>query len=998
MSTKTNQKVWENRIQALEKEVLQLKNENSKFKIYQTFFESAHEPAGMADLEGSITYANQALCDLLGRDDLLGTNVREYYSDDDLPTLENMVLPGVLKQGFQLTEIPLQSIDGTLHYVRQSVFRIDDEQGNPKYFANVISDITSHKMEEENLDLLVKERTRDLEEINKKFEQEFIFHKNAKEALRESEAALRSIFRAAPTGISMVVDRVIQQANDRLCEMLGYEKRELIGESARILYPTDADYEYVGKEKYAQIQNQGIGTLETRWQRKDGTIMDILLSSVPINPNDLSHGVTFAALDITERKLTEKALNYELAIQTALSELYAPLVSSSSSITDIAHTILEQALFLTDSRHGYVSAIDPNTEENVGQTLTEMFKDQCEVSETKQRIAFPKGDDGLYHGLWGHVLNTKKAFYTNDPLSHSASSGLPDGHIPVERFLSVPVVSGKELVGQIALANKEVDYADRDLVAVQRLAEFYALAIQHHRAEEALRESEERFRVLFQGAPDAIFLADPKTGQIVDANPAASQLLQRSHEEILTLYQSQLHPKESEVYSRAAFHDHAQQAKGNVPANPVENFVVRSDGTTIPIEITAQLIHLQRRPLLQGFFRDVTKRKQAEEKRLNLESQLQQTQKMKAIASLAGGIAHEFNNALSTISGNIELLEMELPKNEEIEARIEPIKNSTRRMARLTNQLLAYARGGKYYPKNLSLSHFIEETLPILKHAIHKKIRVETDLPHNIYQVEADSLQLQMILTALILNSSEAIEGKGRIRISLRNQEVDEAFIKDHPSLVPGPYVCLTVKDDGKGMDEEIQKKIFTPFFSTKYQGRGLGMAAVYGIVKNHDGWISVESELKKGTTVKIYLPAIPEHAKQETDQKKEIIKGSGNILLIEDEESVMEVTQEFLDMMGYHVMCAKTGNEAVHIAKTFNGQIDLAILDMILPDMGGRDIYASLVEARPNLKVLVCSGYSQDGLAQELLDQGAQGFIQKPFGVVELSDKVNGIFGNDSP
>ena len=168
------------------------------FRIYQTFFESAHEPAGMADLEGSITYANQALCDLLGRDDLLGTNVREYYSDDDLPTLENMVLPGVLKQGFQLTEIPLQSIDGTLHYVRQSVFRIDDEQGNPKYFANVISDITSHKMEEENLDLLVKERTRDLEEINKKFEQEFIFHKNAEEALRESEAALRSIFRAAP--------------------------------------------------------------------------------------------------------------------------------------------------------------------------------------------------------------------------------------------------------------------------------------------------------------------------------------------------------------------------------------------------------------------------------------------------------------------------------------------------------------------------------------------------------------------------------------------------------------------------------------------------------------------------------------------------------------------------------------------------------------------------------------------------------------------------------
>lgn len=994
MHQKSNHKELENRLQALEQEILQLKSENERYKIYRTFFHSTHEPVGMADLDGNITYANQALCDLLGKDDLLGTNVREYYSDDDRKILETLVLPEVLKYGYQVTELSLWDIDGIEHPVRQSVFRIDDDQGHSRYFANVISDITYHKIEEKRLEVLVKERTSELEEINEKFQQELIEHKKAEEALRESEAALKSIFRAAPTGIGTMVDRVIRQANDRLCEMVGYTRRKLIGKSIRMLYPTDADYEYVGQEKYTQISDRGMGAVETQWRHKDGTIMDILLSSVPIDPTDLSRGVTFTALDITERKHAEKTLNYELAIQTALSELYESLISSSSSIIDITHTILEQALFLTDSLHGYVSFIDPMTEENIAHTLTEMLKNQCKVPKTQQRIVFPKGDDGRYHGLWGYSLNIKRAFYTNDPLSHPASSELPEGHIPIKRFLSMPVMSGKELSGQIALANKEVDYTDRDLSAIQRLAEYYALAIQHNRAEEALRESEQRFRVLFEGAPDAIILADPDTGQIVDANPAASRMLSRSHEEILMLNQAQLHPPDSELYSKTTFHEHIQQAQQNIPSTPYENVFIRSDESTIPVEVTAQLIYLQGRPFLQGFFRDITKRKQAEEKRLHLEGQLQQTQKMKAIASLAGGIAHEFNNALSTISGNIDLLEMELPKQEEIQNRIEPMKNSTRRMARLTSQLLAYARGGKYQPKNLSLSHFIEETLPIIKHVIHKKIRVETDLPHDIPQVEADIIQLQMVLTALVSNSSEAIEGKGRIRIILRDQMVDDLFIKDHPGLVPGPYVCLTVQDDGKGMDEATQKNIFAPFFSTKYQGRGLGMAAVYGIVKNHDGWIAVDSEVGKGTTVRIYLPASQEPLRQTMDRKKEIIKGAGNILLIEDDRAVMEVTQEFLNMMGYHILCAETGNEAVHIAKTFDGEILLALLDMIMPDMGSKDIYASLLEARPRLKVLVCSGYSLDGPAQEMLDNGAQGFIQKPFSVVELSEKISNILG----
>lgn len=214
-------------------------------------------------------------------------------------------------------------------------------------------------------------------------------------------------------------------------------------------------------------------------------------------------------------------------------------------------------------------------------------------------------------------------------------------------------------------------------------------------------------------------------------------------------------------------------------------------------------------------------------------------------------------------------------------------------------------------------------------------------------------------------------------------------FTKQHPGLKPGPYVCLTIEDDGKGMDEETRSGIFEPFFTTKFQGRGMGMAAVHGIVKNHDGWISVDSELGKGTVVRIYLPAVEVVVRKEEMAKIEPVKGTGTILVIEDEDVVSKVTQAMLERLGYRVMVAKTGKDAIHITETFNGDIDLALLDIKLPDMEGGKVYPLIMEARPNLKVIVFSGYAIDGPARKILDAGAQDFIQKPFSLATLSEKV---------
>ena len=385
-----------------------------------------------------------------------------------------------------------------------------------------------------------------------------------------------------------------------------------------------------------------------------------------------------------------------------------------------------------------------------------------------------------------------------------------------------------------------------------------------------------------------------------------------------------------------------------------------------------------------GFFQDITETR-------HLQAQLQQATKMEAIATLAGGIAHEFNNALMGVLGNIELLKWDLPEDERRDASFEAMNESGHRMSRLTDQLLAYAEGGQYNPNDLKPDDFLMETLPILQHDFNSEVRVETRFQKDISYVRADHTQMQMVLSAILTNSNEAIEDEGLIKISAENKEIDEAFTKQHPGLKPGLYVCLTIEDDGEGMDAETRNGIFEPFFTTKFQGRGMGMAAVYGIIKSHDGAITVDSEPGKGTVVHIYLPAVEakEEAKAVKQLKTEIAMGEGTVLIIEDEEPLLDLFRQILERLGYRVLMATTGKQAVELARTFDGQIELALLDIKLPDMDGGRVYPLIMEARPDLKVIVCSGYSIDGPAQAILDAGAEGFIQKPFSIAPFAEKL---------
>jgi PAS domain S-box-containing protein len=500
------------------------------------------------------------------------------------------------------------------------------------------------------------------------------------------------------------------------------------------------------------------------------------------------------------------------------------------------------------------------------------------------------------------------------------------------------------------------------------------------RIQEELEEARDRYSHLFDFSPVGYLTVNEK-GIVEGANLTFATLMGMERSAVVGKPFSRFVQREDQD----VYYLNSQRL---LESGALQSFTLRltkNDGSDFFANLECMLIreNVSAPKQIRIVVSDITEQKK-------LEWRLWQAQKMESIAKLAGGIAHQFNNALFVIVATTDLLEMQVPNDEMTSEYFDSIKKSTARMTKLTRQLLAYARGGKYEVKDISLSVLVRNTLPLLQHTLDPSISVETNLPDDISKTRGDLTQLVMVLSILLSNSTEAIESEGHIKITCRNELITKEDVKAFPGLLPGPYVSLTVEDNGRGMDEETKKRAFEPFFTTKFLGRGLGLAATYGIVKNHGGWISIESQLDRGTSVRIYLPAVREIKEKKAQRvHKEPLKGTGTILLIEDELAVIETLRKLLERLGYKVLEAKTGKGAIRLVRAYEGEIDLAILDVFLPDMNGNKVYPLLKEFRPDMKVLVFSGYSIEGPAQEILDAGAHGFVQKPVSAEELSEKL---------
>ena len=399
--------------------------------------------------------------------------------------------------------------------------------------------------------------------------------------------------------------------------------------------------------------------------------------------------------------------------------------------------------------------------------------------------------------------------------------------------------------------------------------------------------------------------------------------------------------------------------------------------------------------------RNITERKQAEAEREKLQSQLIQAQKMESIGRLAGGVAHDFNNMLGAILGNVNLALGEVSQGSLLHECLGEIEKCAIRSADLTRQLLAFARKQTIAPKTLDLNDTVEGMLKMLRRLIGENINLVWLPTSELWTIEIDPSQIDQILTNLCVNARDAINGLGKITLVTANVMVDDTYTAEHPGLVPGYYVMLSVNDTGCGMDKEALSHLFEPFFTTKEigKGTGLGLATVYGVVRQNGGYIAVSSEPTLGTTFKIYLPRhiSKVDANPVKDSGGAHIKGHETILLVEDEPSLLRISRRSLEIYGYRVLAASTPGEAIQLAEKYAGQIHLLVTDVIMPEMNGRELARRLLTRYPNLKRLFISGYTADIIAPHgVLEDGTQ-FLQKPFTVEILANKVREIIGRTS-
>ncbi len=395
-----------------------------------------------------------------------------------------------------------------------------------------------------------------------------------------------------------------------------------------------------------------------------------------------------------------------------------------------------------------------------------------------------------------------------------------------------------------------------------------------------------------------------------------------------------------------------------------------------------------------GVIHDITNRKKSEEDLIESEARVHQYEKMQAIGHLAGGVAHDFNNQLAGIVGYTDILRHEVADNSNLALYADNILLAAKRAADLTSQLLAFARKGKYLSVPIDLHKIINEVINLFRHTIDKRIIIKQHLDAQISLTKGDPSQIQNVIMNLALNARDAMPNGGELIFASCITQLDKAYCQNNPHRIePGFYVQVCITDNGSGMDEKTKSRIFEPFFTTKAPGKGTGMglAAVYGTVKNHSGAINVYSELNHGTTMKLYLPLIRktkiENSEPETDN--EPLKGTARILLVDDEDIVIDTASRMLTKCGYQLFCCRTGKEAVEYYKNNWKDIDLVILDMIMPELNGKDTFRQMKKYNPNVVALLSSGYSINGDAEQIIVEGVKGFIQKPYRQVEFSKKI---------
>jgi len=651
--------------------------------------------------------------------------------------------------------------------------------------------------------------------------------------------------------------------------------------------------------------------------------------------------------EITRRKQVEGALqkaNEELEHRVEVRT--RELRESELRIRSIFDALEESVLTITPD--GIVEDINPATERIFGYTKDELVGHSTDLLHV---------DHERYLEFERRI---KQAFDWGESAVFEFHAKRREGKIfPTEH--SVSLLTGDD-GGPIGIVSVVRDITDRKL------------------AEEALRESEIRYRSLFNDSRDGVYVTT-RDGRLVEANQAFLDLFGYTREEMMAMAirDTYLNPAD-----RARFKEDIEQT-GSV--RDYELKLRRKDGSEIECLVTSSVKRADDGSIIgyQGIIRDVTERKR-------LEQQLLQAQKMESLGTLAGGIAHDFNNLLTVILGYAELLLVDREKSNPGFADIQIISSAARRGADLVRRILTFSRHIETRRRPIDLNHELKHAEKLLTRTVPKMIKIELHLEEDLKRINGDPAQVEQALLNLAVNAQHAMPDGGKLTIKTENVTLDEDYCKGVPELEPGQHVLLAVSDTGHGMEKEILDHIFEPFFTTKKtgEGTGLGLSMVYGIVKNHDGHIACYSQPGEGTVFNIYLPVAQTEELSDMETAREVLRfGTETILLVDDEEIIGQLGRRLLSRAGYNVLVAGNGQEALKVYRKKQSDISLIILDLIMPEMGGKQCLDELLKIDPAVKVVVSSGFSPDRPTKDILEKGAKAFVGKPFNADELLKTV---------
>jgi two-component system, cell cycle sensor histidine kinase and response regulator CckA len=763
------------------------------------------------------------------------------------------------------------------------------------------------------------EMTDNLRHLHRDMELEIAQRRTAEEVLREREKQFRLLAENSTDMISRHdLDGRYLYVSPACHNLLGRAPEEVVGHPAfDFIHPEDR--EKVAAHRRLHVASRLSSPIEFRVVRKDGSILWLEATTriVADSEGDGSEEIHVSSRDVTERLVAERALKEnEQLLRTVVSNVPVVLFS------------LDRNGVFTLSEGRGLEALGLKPGQVVGASVFDVYKDYPEIL------------DQMRQALAGRL----------------ASGTIDVGSLSFETYYTELRDALGEANGVIGVAR---DVTDRK------------------RAEEALLESERMYKTLVEQSSDPVYML--QSGHLVFVNRAWEEIFGYTSAEATAVGFPPLSIVAPE--HRPMVQDRLRGYAHGDPVSPrYEMRGMKRDGTLIHLDVSVARIDWNGKPAIQGIYRDLTEQKRSEETARHL-------QKTESLGVLAGGIAHDFNNLLQGMLGQTSLALSRIPKDNRAYDNVAKAEQAAHRAAELTRQLLAYSGKGKFNVRPLDLNKLIHENLRFLELAIPKGITLQEQFADGLPMINADSGQMQQVVMNLIINAAEALgEQSGQILLGTSVVNIEGDAVDDWSratgTLTPGEFVLLEVSDNGQGMSPETLRKIFDPFFTTKVTGRGLGLSAVIGIVKGHHGGLRVESTAGRGTSFRIVFPVSIEREKpapRPLDADKHG-RYRGCILIIDDEESVREVVKDMLEDVGIETLVAVNGEEGVKIYEARQAEIDLILLDLSMPGMGGKQAFKKLKNVNPDAKVILSSGYSETEVSDDLRELGLTGFIQKPY------------------